>query len=53
MLGEGQLIKEVKLEGTNHDKMRKWVKTVYMPERHIIGRSSGRKGRPVPLKGCL
>jgi hypothetical protein len=31
MLGEGQLIRELKLGRVNHDKMRKWVKTVYVP----------------------
>jgi hypothetical protein len=32
MLGEDQLIRELKLGGVNHDRMRKWVKTVYLPE---------------------
>jgi hypothetical protein len=31
-MGEGQLIRELKLGGVNHDKKRKWVKTMYMPE---------------------
>jgi hypothetical protein len=30
--GEGQLIRELKLEGVNHNRMRKWVKTVFVPE---------------------
>jgi hypothetical protein len=32
MLGEGQLIRELKLGRVNHNRMRKWVKTVYVPE---------------------
>jgi hypothetical protein len=36
MLGEGQLIKELKLGGVNHDGMRKWVKTMYMPKKNHI-----------------
>jgi hypothetical protein len=32
MLGEGQLIQELKLEGVNHKRMRKWVKNVYVSE---------------------
>jgi hypothetical protein len=32
MLGEGQLIRKLKLGGVNRDRMRKWVKTVYMPK---------------------
>jgi hypothetical protein len=31
-LGEGQLIRELKLGRVNHDRMRKCVKTVYVPE---------------------
>jgi hypothetical protein len=27
-----RMIKELKLGGANHDRMRKWVKTVYVPE---------------------
>jgi hypothetical protein len=36
MLGEGQLIKELKLGGVNHDGMRKWVKTMYMLKKNHI-----------------
>jgi hypothetical protein len=32
MLGEGQLIRELKLGRVNQDRMRKWVKIVYVPE---------------------
>jgi hypothetical protein len=32
MLGEGQLIRELKVGGVNHNRMRKWVKTMYVPE---------------------
>jgi hypothetical protein len=32
ILGEGQLIKELTLGGVNHSIMRKWGKTVYVPE---------------------
>jgi hypothetical protein len=31
MLGEGQLIRELKLEEIYHCGMRKWIKTVYVP----------------------
>jgi hypothetical protein len=34
MLGEGQLIRELKLGGVNHDRVRKWVKTVHA-RKHI------------------
>jgi hypothetical protein len=32
MLGEGQLIRELKLGGANHDRIKKWVKTLFLPE---------------------
>jgi hypothetical protein len=32
MLGEGQLIRELKLGAVKHDRMRKWIKTVYVPQ---------------------
>jgi hypothetical protein len=32
MLEKGHLIRELKLGGVNHDRMRTWVKTVLMPE---------------------
>jgi hypothetical protein len=32
MVGEDQLIRELKLGGVNHHRMREWVKTVYVPE---------------------
>jgi hypothetical protein len=32
MLGEGQLIRELKVGRINHDKIRKWVKT-FLPQR--------------------
>jgi hypothetical protein len=31
-VGEGQLIREHKLEGIDHHRVKKWVKAVYMPE---------------------
>jgi hypothetical protein len=34
MLEEGQLIKKLKLGGVNHDKIRKWVKTVHA-RKHV------------------
>jgi hypothetical protein len=37
MLGEGQLIRELKLEGVNHYKLRKWVKIMCMPESMYHG----------------
>jgi hypothetical protein len=33
MLKEGQLIREFILGGVNHDRVRKWVKNVYMTRR--------------------
>jgi hypothetical protein len=32
MLGEGRLLRELKLRRINHDRTREWVKTVYAPE---------------------
>jgi hypothetical protein len=32
MLEEGQLIRELRLGEVNHDRMKKWVKTVFVPE---------------------
>jgi hypothetical protein len=49
VLGERQLIRELKLGGVNHDRMRKWEKTVYMPESNIKGRPSHHKKRQIPL----
>jgi hypothetical protein len=32
MLRERQLIRELKLGGVNHDGVREWVKTMYVPK---------------------
>jgi hypothetical protein len=49
ILGEGQLIQEVKLVRVNHDKMRKQVKTVHCQKARVTGRLSHYKKRWIPL----
>jgi hypothetical protein len=44
------IIKELKLGGVNHDKMRKWVKTMYMPESTYHREPSRHKEKWTPLK---
>jgi hypothetical protein len=50
MLGEDQLIRELKLGGVNHDRMRKWVKTVYLPETTYHWETLSTKGGGYHLK---
>jgi hypothetical protein len=47
---EGQLMRELKLGGINHNRMRKWVKPVYCQKVHVTGRPSRHKAGEVPLK---
>jgi hypothetical protein len=49
MLEERQLIRELKLEGVNHDRMRKWVKTCVCARKHIIEIFPS-QGRLIPSK---